>query len=223
MGKKLCIIFSVFLALSVEGALPQKQSLTLSKKDLDLVHNIEKRLNQITTLQTEFIQTSKKAAGGTSSTRGLFMLSRLKGESAKFRFDYAPPPKAMIIGTGNNIMYFDVDVNQKTPLDLKQTPAAFIANKQISFSEDYTITGFKKGPTEIEIRVTPKKNPEAGSVDIRFKTFDLSLLGWKIKDLQETETTIELTSTVYGLKLNPNLFKVLSPETGGRPKSLFGY
>lgn len=221
MNKSFLLSIFALWSISADAALPTRQSLQLQTKDMALVNQIEEKLNKITTMQTEFIQHSKKAAGGVTVTRGMFMLSRLKGQSVKFRFDYAPPPRVMIIGAGNNIMYFDIDVNQKTPLDLRQTPAAFLAKKRVSFSEDYIITQFKKGPKEIEIRVIQKKNPEAGHVDVRFKAKDLSLLGWRIKDMQETETSIELKSVIMGLKLNPNLFKILSPETGGRPKSLY--
>lgn len=221
MNKLLFLILFLLTTFSLDAALPQRQGLLLSTTDEALVKKIEKKLNEITTMQTEFTQHSKKAAGGTQISRGIFMLSRLPKESVKFRFEYAPPPRVMIIGTGNNIMYFDIDVDQKTPLDLRQTPAAFLAKKRISFSEDYIITQFKKGPTEIEIRVIQRTNPEAGHVDVRFKSSDLRILGWRIKDMQETETTIDLKSVIFGLKLNPNLFKVLSPETGGRPKSLY--
>lgn len=221
--KKLFSICLSFLSLSfVLNAVPlQPYAITLKEEDKTLLSKIEQSLNAITTLKTEFRQTSVSARGAKSEIKGLFLLSRLKGESVKFRFDYAPPQKIMILGVGNNIMYYDNEVDQKTPIDLRSTPAAFLAHETIKFNDDYIITNFIKDDRDIKIRIVQKKDPASGTIELNFEQPSFKLKGWRLTDAQGTDTIITLLNQEQGIKLNPNDFKFLSPETGGKPKSLY--
>ncbi|MDP1723619.1 MAG: outer-membrane lipoprotein carrier protein LolA [Alphaproteobacteria bacterium] len=219
-------IFSVCLSfLSINFVLNAEQlqphAITLKEEDKILLSKIEQSLNNINTLKTEFRQISVTAQGQKSETKGLFLLSRIKGESVKFRFDYAPPQKIMILGVGNNIMYYDNEVDQKTPIDLKSTPAAFLAHETIRFNDDYIVTNLIKDDKDIKIRIVQKKDPGSGTVELNFEQSNLKLKGWRLTDAHGTDTIVNLLSQEHGVKLNPNDFKFFSPETGGKPKSLY--
>lgn len=203
-------------------AVPLKpHAITLKEEDKILLSKIEEFLNKMTTLKTEFRQISVTAQGQTSEVKGLFLLSRIKGESVKFRFDYAPPQKIMILGVGNNIMYYDNEVDQKTPLDLRSTPGAFLAHETIKFNDDYVVTNVIKDDRDIKIHIIQKKDPASGMIELNFERSTLKLKGWRLTDTHGTDTIISLLTQEEGLKLNPNDFKFLSPETGGKPKSLY--
>lgn len=199
----------------------QPHSITLKEEDKVVLSKIEQSLNMINTLKTEFRQISVTTQGHQSETKGIFLLSRIKGESVKFRFDYAPPQKIMLLGVGNNIIYYDNEVDQKTPLDLRSTPAAFLAHETIQFNADYIVTHFMKDDQEIKIRIIQKKDPGSGSIELNFEKLTLKLKGWRFRDAHGTDTIINLLNQEHNIKLNPNAFKFFSPETGGKPKSLY--
>jgi outer membrane lipoprotein-sorting protein len=214
----LCLL-SINFVLNAQQLQPH--GITLKEEDKTILSKIEQSLNMINTLKTEFRQISVTAQGHKSETKGIFLLSRIKGESVKFRFDYAPPQKIMILGVGNNIIYYDNEVDQKTPLDLRSTPAAFLAHETIKFNADYIVTHFMKNDQEIKIRIIQKKDPGSGSIELNFEKLTLRLKGWRFTDAHGTDTIINLLSQEHGIKLNPNDFKFFSPETGGKPKSLY--
>ena len=198
-----------------------KQAITLKDEDKALLQRIEKSLNDIQTLKAEFRQISISAQGQKSDVQGLFLISRLKGESVKFRFEYAPPQKIMLVGVGNNVNYYDNEVDQTTPIDLRSTPAAFLAKSEIKFNEDYVVTDLSQDDKEIRIRIIQKKDPASGSILLRFDRPNLQLKGWRLTDAHGTDTLITLLKREEGIQFNPNIFKFFSPETGGKPKSLY--
>lgn len=205
----------------VKPTLIQPSAITLKDEDKALLTQIEKSLNGIETLKAEFRQISVSAQGKKSDVKGLFLISRLKGESVKFRFEYAPPQKIMLVGVGNNVNYYDNEVDQTTPIDLRSTPAAFLAHKDIKFNEDYIVTNLIKDDKEIKINVIQKKDPASGSILLNFEVPSFKLKGWRLTDAHGTDTLITLLTREEGVKFNPNIFKFFSPETGGKPKPLY--
>lgn len=201
--------------------LHQKQAIQLLPNDQKLLTEIEQSLNAITSMKAEFSQISIAANGQKTETKGLFLISRQKGESVKFRFEYAPPQKIMLVGVGNNVNYYDNEVNQTTPIDLRSTPAAFLAHKEIRFNEDYIITNFLKSESEIRISVIQKKDPASGSIFLIFERQGMKLKGWRLTDAHGTDTLITLLSKEEDIKLDPNIFKFFSPKTGGKPEPLY--
>lgn len=198
-----------------------KQPITLKDEDKALLERIEKLLNNIQTMRAEFRQISISAQGQKSDVQGLFLISRLRGESVKFRFEYAPPQKIMLVGVGNNVNYYDNEVDQTTPIDLRSTPAAFLAKSEIKFNEDYAVMDLSQDDKEIRVRIIQKKDPASGSILLRFERPNLQLIGWRLTDAHGTDTLITLLKREEGIQFNPNIFKFFSPETGGKPKSLY--
>jgi outer membrane lipoprotein-sorting protein len=181
--------------------------------DKALLAKIEHALNTLDTLKAKFVQSSKNH-GRIIHLDGLIYISRK--ESAKLRIEYNKPSEILILGVGNQLMYYDFEVDQKSPIDLRQTPAAFLAADKISFEKDYSILNFVKKIDTIELKVVSKKEPHAGNVTLVFDRANFKLHSWKLVDLQGTETTFILQSPQYGIKIDPDIFKFWSPKSNKR-------
>jgi outer membrane lipoprotein-sorting protein len=196
-------------ALSAPALAQQSAALTparLTDKDRQDVERLEKYLNSIKTMVAKFVQTS--ASGNVA--RGQMYLQR----PGKFRFEYEPPAKILIVADGNNLAYRDDRLDQTSYASLDATPAGFLSRQSIKLSGDYTITEFQRGPGWIRVRLVKTKEPQAGSVQLSFSDSPLFLAHWIIADAQGQETKVALVDPRTDVEIDPKLFVFRDPKFG---------
>jgi hypothetical protein len=97
-------------ALKKEGA----TSGQISRTQLELIQKVNGYFNQMTSLKGSFVQTS----ADNKRLRGKFYIMR----PGRFRFDFSPPSKLVIISDGQNIAIQDHDLKTDDRWDLAYTP-----------------------------------------------------------------------------------------------------
>jgi outer membrane lipoprotein-sorting protein len=172
----------------------------LSKKQIELVQRVTGYFNQMPDLKGVFVQIS----GDAKRVRGKFYLKR----PAKFRFDYAPPSRLVILSDGDSLIIQDHDLKTDDRVGLDQTPFRVLLRKDVDLLRDARILEVQEIDDVIVIALQDK-NPDApGRIKIFLaKKPTLELREWITTDSQGLETRVELSELVRADDLNDAMFK----------------
>jgi outer membrane lipoprotein-sorting protein len=174
------------------------------KADVDRVQSY---LNGIRTLSSRFQQSS----GEGSQATGQLWLAR----PGRMRFEYDPPVPLLLVANGNNIFYYDKELQQVSELRVSETPAGFLLRDQITLSGDVTLTRFEHKPGAIRLTMVETSEPGQGSATLALTDRPLELRQWTIVDPQQKEVTVALTDPHYGAPVDEKLFYWTDPRPTG--------
>ena len=197
-----CFLGGIFWGFSLVGSLEalaedavSMKLTTLDKKDLN---RGAKYLESVKTLRGQFLQVS---SNGRLASGKIYM-----SRPGRMRFEYDPPDSILMIADGLFFVYIDRDLEQTTHVFLKSTPLSFLVQEKIVFEGDVTVTKIVRSPGILKITIKKTKEPEMGSIKLVFSDKPLALKKWVVVDAQNIETTVNLTGTQTGIKLDPKLF-----------------
>ncbi|HEY3918486.1 MAG TPA: outer membrane lipoprotein carrier protein LolA [Stellaceae bacterium] len=199
----------LFAAISGLGALAAAPGLAcaLSPADTADLQRVQTYMNSIHTLQSRFEQISND--GGVAT--GTIYLSR----PGKMRVEYDPPVPILLVATDNRIWYYDKKLEQVSFFDLKDTPAWFLLQDNVTFGGDITVANLERDPGALRVTVTEAKNPSLGRATLVLSDKPLELKKWQIIDAQQKAVTVTLDDPHYGVPLNPSLFYWTDPRPPG--------
>jgi outer membrane lipoprotein-sorting protein len=166
------------------------------------VARVERYLNDITTLDSRFVQFS-----GQGIAEGRIILSR----PGDMRIEYEPPVPVLMVASGVIMMYHDRDLVQTSYLPVSETPASFLLDEKIQLSDDVTITGFERGPASIRLTIIQSDSPDAGTVTLTFEDAPLRLVKWQVKDAQGNDVDVALLEPKFGVEVDEDLFSLIDP------------
>jgi outer membrane lipoprotein-sorting protein len=166
------------------------------------IARIERYLNELTTLDSRFVQFSAQGIA-----EGRFVLSR----PGNMRIEYEDPVPVLMVASGYLLMYHDRDLIQTTYLPVSETPAGLLLDEQIQLSGDVTITGFERGPATLRLTVIETETPDAGSVTLAFEDAPLRLIKWQVKDAQGNDVDVALQEPTFGVEVDGGLFSLVDP------------
>jgi outer membrane lipoprotein-sorting protein len=192
-------VAGVFLPPAMAGARaagPQPAMLTTEQKAL--VSRIEAFVNNITTVEADFVQMS----GDGGFARGTLYLHR----PGRMRFEYAPPAPYLLVSNGTFFIYVDKELEQVTYLPLSRTPAHLLLRENFSLSEGLTLTRFVEEGSVVKLEVADSDGSELGRVILNFNRDPLALKGWTVLDPQAQRIQVTLLDPLYGKKLDKSLF-----------------
>ncbi len=193
----LSIIFLAFFALPLNAA-------EFSTKEHE---KIMQYLNNISTLQADFVQTS---ADGEKSS-GVFSLAR----PGKLRWEYIQPEKILIILNHRVSAYYDVELDELTQVT-NNVLASFLAEENLVLPNDkLLIVRSDARSGRFFMTVTQRKNADEGEVTLQFEQEPLALVGISVKDGNGEVTEVKLSNHKYGISLADKLFsfpKTRSPS-----------
>lgn len=169
------------------------------------VARVERYLNELTTLDSRFVQFS-----GQGIAEGRIILSR----PGDMRIEYEPPVPVLMVASGLLLMYHDRDLAQTSYLPVSETPASFLLEEKIELSDDVTITGFERGPASIRLTILQTEAPDAGSVTLTFEDTPLRLVKWHVEDAQGNDVDVALLEPKFGVEVDPDLFSLVDPALG---------
>jgi outer membrane lipoprotein-sorting protein len=215
MIKRILTISLLVLSISTVQAnfyIP-KESLVLTPEAEKKIGIIEKKLNDIKSMQTDFKQITETSNGRRLEQKGVLSLLRQKNKFG-LRLQYEPPHAMLVIGMNGSVMYHDYVKDQKGSLNLKSTNAAFLMNEHISFKQDFYLISYIERDQELELRVIQKNNP-MGYLDLIFQKPDYHLSKWRVFEPQGTKIFIDLLNPKLGVKFHADHFKFLSPSDSG--------
>ena len=196
------LIYAFIFVLSAIGGTADtfaKSPAKLSGAERKLVREIEQYLNQIKTLQGDFIQIS--SSGDTA--KGDILLSRPR----RLRIDYAPPTPILIVANGEYLSYVDTELDQVQHLAIEDTPAAFLLREKFAFNDEkVTITDLQQGSGVIRLSVVQSQDPLAGELTLVFSSEPMLLRKWSIMDAQGIVTDLTLVNPRFDFPIDDKLF-----------------
>ena len=176
---------------------------------------IEDYLNNIKTMQADFVQTASNG----NSTEGTLLIQKPN----KIRMEYAQPTNVLIVGDGKYIVYNDIDLEQVTHIDYEDIPASLILANDVKIDgKKFKTTNFYKDSGSTSITLEYADNKEIGPITLIFGNSPFELKQWKIIDPQSVEITVSLYDVIIDIPLDENNFKFkknkLSKQKKGKIK-----
>ena len=166
------------------------------------IARIERYLNELTTLDSRFVQFSAQGIA-----EGRIVLSR----PGNMRIEYEDPVPVLLVASGYLLMYHDRDLIQTTYLPVSETPAGLLLDEKIQLSGDVTITGFERGPASLRLTIIETEAPDSGSITLAFEDAPLRLIKWQVKDAQGNDVDVALLEPTYGVEVDGDLFSLVDP------------
>ena len=188
-------------------AAPPPRAAALNPDQKADVDRVQSYLNGIRTLASRFQQYS----GEGNQATGQLWLAR----PGRMRFEYDPPVPVLLVANGQNIFYYDKELQQVSELRVDETPAGFLLRDQIALSGDVTLTRFEHRPGAIRLSIVETSQPGQGSATLVLDDKPLQLKQWTIVDPQQKEVTVALTDPHYGAPVDEKLFYWTDPRPSG--------
>jgi len=173
------------------------------KKQIELIQKVTAYFNQMTEIKGAFVQTS----ADNKRLRGKFYVK----QPGRFRFDYSPPSRLVILSDGQYMAIQDFDMKTDDRIELSQTPFRLLLRKDVDLLRDAQILEVKE-VDDIIVLALQDRNPDNPG---RIKLFmarkpNLELKEWITTDSQGLDTRVELTEVAKADALDPALFKPTS-------------
>lgn len=179
---------------------------SLSKADQADIARIEVYLNDLTTMESRFLQFSEQGVA-----EGRIFLDRPQ----HLRIEYSPPVPVLMVASDIILMFHDTELQQTTFLPVSETPAGFLLDDQIKLSGDLTITEFERGASTFRVTVVKTDSPDSGSVALTLEDKPMRLAKWRVIDAQGARVEVALMEPRFGVTFkNPGeLFSTVDPNT----------
>lgn len=199
------VLLATLLALLPAGAAADAVPAELSEADRADLARIEAYLNDLTTMESRFLQFSPDGVA-----EGRIMLDR----PGRLRIEYAPPVPVLMVASSLLLMYHDTELKQTTFLPVSETPAALLIDEEIRLSGDVTVTAFERAPKAFRITLVETDAPDTGSVTLMFEDAPLRLAKWRVIDAQGTAIDVALLEPRFGVafKNAGELFSTVDPN-----------
>jgi outer membrane lipoprotein-sorting protein len=156
-----------------------------TKKETELVRKANAYFNQLTSLQGTFVQ----VGADNKRQRGKFYISR----PGRFRFEFNPPSKVVIISDGKYIAIQDRDLSTDDRWDLGYTPFRALLQDNVDLMRDARVLEVEETEDAISIVFEDK----SGDSSSRIRLFlamkpTVHIKGWIAKDAQGFDTRTDL-------------------------------
>ncbi len=188
-------LLSLIMALMCLSAQVRAQA-----PDAKKVKEIEDYLNNIKTIQANFVQT---ASNGSMAEGKIYI-----AKPNKIRMEYDDPTSVLIVGDGSFIVYNDKELDQVTHIDYDDIPATLILANDIKIDgKNLKITDYYQDAGSTTLTLEYPQKPDISPITLTFENEPLDLKQWKVIDPQSVEVTVSLYGAVKDAKLNSDLFK----------------
>ncbi len=158
-------------------------------------------LNTIASARADFTQYNDD---GSRSTGTLYIK-----RPGKMRFEYAGKNAAKVVASAGAVVILDPKSNQPPETyPLNRTPLAIILANQVDLTQARMVTAHEFDGTATIVRAQDPKNPEQGSIDLRFSGDPVRLESWIIRDGSGGQTAVTLGDLDTNIQLNNSVFNV---------------
>src|ERR1700674_125566 len=170
----------------------------LGKKQVDLIRQVDTYFNQLTILKGSFVQTS----ADNKRQRGKFHIMR----PGRFRFEFSPPSKVVIISDGRHVAIQDHDLKTDDRWDVSYTPFHALLQKEVNLLRDARIFEVEEAGDTIAIAFEDKSAEASSRIKLFLVTKPaLQLKAWIAKDAQGFDTRTDLTDVTKVDAVDPQL------------------
>ena len=170
------------------------------KKQMELIQKVGAYFNQMSEIKGSFVQTS----ADNKRQRGKFYFKR----PGRFRFDYNPPSRLVILSDGKHMAIQDLDLRTDERIDLDYTPFRVLLRKDVDLLRDARILEVGEVDDVIVLALQDRSPDTAGRIKLFLaKKTELELKEWITTDAQGLDTRVELTEVSKAQDLDPAMFK----------------
>lgn len=193
---------TLFLATTLGLAL----SAQVFADGLSSLKNFNQSVKSITGNFSQTVQSSKQSR----KTTGNFAISRPN----KFKWTYNKPYEQVIVGDGQNIWLYDIDLAQITKRAQQKTlgdsPAAILSNAG-ALEQSYTVTNDGETGDVSYVKALPKKK-DGGYEYIRLGFKEDSLINMTLKDNFGNTTALTFSNIKTNTSISAGTFKFTPPK-----------
>lgn len=175
--------------------------IVLDEKQLGLVKQVDGYFNALGDLKGSFVQTG----ADNKKMRGKFFVQR----PGKFRFEYAPPSKQLIVSNGQSLAIQDADIDTEDRVELDQTPFRLLLREQVNLSKDAKIMELQDSEDALVVALQDRSPDSPGRIKLTLaKKPELALKEWTTLDAQNLETKVEVSDLSKADKIDADLFVI---------------
>jgi outer membrane lipoprotein-sorting protein len=172
---------------------------TLNKAQTELVRRVNAYFNHLKNLKGSFLQTS----ADNQRQRGKFYISR----PGRFRFEFSPPSRVVIISDGKYVSIQDRDLNTDDRWELGYTPFRALLQNDVDLLRDAHILEAQQADNTIVIAFEDKSGDKASRIKLFLSAGPpVQIKAWIAKDAQGLDTRVDLTEIVSIDEPDANLF-----------------
>jgi len=157
-------------------------------------------LNALTSLRSNFVQLGPDG----QLDQGEFDLAR----PGRLRFAYAAPSPTLVVATGGTVYVQNRRLNTVDRYSLSDLPLGILVNQDVHLKFDRSLVGVEEQHGVLVVHARTSAAHAQSNIDLVFSFPQLELRQWKVKDNQGGLTTVALTGTQAGVKLDDALFTV---------------
>jgi len=168
------------------------------------IKRIEQYLTSLTTIVADFTQV---APDGTL-TSGKFFLQR----PGRMRWQYNPPTPILMVSSGKELVYYDIELEQVSHIPLDGTLIGFLAQNPVSFEKHVGVVDLSEHQGVIRITIAQLDKSEYGQLALEFSDNPLVIRNMVITDSTHQVTTVSLNNARFGLPISPELFVFRDPR-----------
>lgn len=210
--QKLLHVLAILVAVSAHAAAPKPAPTVATVQTADQAANIaraEAYLSSLTTIAADFAQVGPDGR----TTKGKFYLQR----PGKMRWQYGAPNPILLVSDGKAITYYDAEMDQISYIDVDDTLAGFLAQKDIKFESPKTrLTSFTTEGGIMRATMVQKAKPQEGSLTLEFSENPIEIKQMTITDATGQTTRVALENAAYGKPLDKQLFIFEDPKAKTR-------
>lgn len=175
--------------------------IVLDEKQTELIKQVDKYFNEMGDLKGAFLQTGADA----KKMKGKFFLQR----PGKFRFEYSPPSRQLIVSNGENLAIQDADIDTEDRVELDQTPFRLLLRKEVNLARDAKIMQLEDSDETLVVALQDKSPDSPGKIKLLLtKKPTFQLKEWTTLDAQNLETKVEVSDLSKPDKIDPDLFVI---------------
>ena len=156
------------------------------------------------TAQGRFIQVDQNYA----MSEGTFYLQR----PGRMRFEYDAPVPILIAADGVTVAMQDTELDTVDRVPLRATPLGLLLDNDVDFETDAEVLRVQRANGVVAITVIDPTEEAEGELTMIFNAGTYDLLGWRVLDANNGETTVQLDNVQTGVSLNPRLFIIEDSE-----------
>ena len=200
---------AAFLALSLAmPAMAARDSdgseVELDDTQLAAVDEVNRKFNEMTTLQGNFIQVGPYG----ERAEGRFFLQK----PGKIRFEYAPPSQLLVVSNGVWVGVTDKADKTTDRYPLRTTPLHLLLTQEIDLFEDTKIAEVYNDNGLITLVLEDVSGEAIGRLTLLFDAETLDLYQWIVTDAQGLDTVVTLTDVKEDEPANEVLFVIPEDE-----------
>lgn len=203
MKRAVGLILAVALAAAIVPASGQARTdpSAFNEAQIAAIRQINAYLNSLSTLEGDFVQVAPDG----HISQGRFYIER----PGRLRFEYAPPAQMQVISDGRWVAVQDRKLKTTEKYPLMTTPLNVILSNDIDLMRDTRILAVYPESELVTISIEQTSGDAAGTLTLMFDPAAQELRRWTITDVQGLDTTVALENVVYGVAIDPKMFRII--------------